>query len=148
MLDDLNTLAGRFSSVRKHMGFNQELFAKQTGIPKSTIQKYEGGHREPGSDALAALSRMGINVNWLLTGVGEMLLATPTAASEPSKSVPRAQINEDALIAAFVGMMQVAAPGETPKQTATKAIQFYKYLLEQEMITPDGIGKGKMGNAA
>lgn len=91
------------------------------------------------------LARVDINVNWLFTGKGEML----TTSGTPEISAPqKAQINEDALVAAFVGMMQVAAPGETPKQTATKAIQFYKYLLDQEMITPDGIGKGRMGNAA
>lgn len=91
------------------------------------------------------LARVDINVNWLFTGKGEMLI---TSATPEKVSPAKAQINEDALIAAFVGMMQVAAPGETPKQTATKAIQFYKYLLDQEMITPDGIGKGRMGNAA
>lgn len=91
------------------------------------------------------LARVDINVNWLFTGKGEMLMTS----APPEKAAPaKAQINEDALIAAFVGMMQVATPGETPKQTATKAIQFYKYLLDQEMITPDGIGKGRMGNAA
>lgn len=93
------------------------------------------------------MAKAGINVHWLITGDGQMLVSQ--AGSEGAKPKPAfAQINEDALIAAFVGMMQVAAPGETPKQTATKAIQFYKYLLDQEMITPDGIGKGRMGNAA
>lgn len=141
------TLASRLIAARRCLNLTQDAFSANTGVPLSTLKKYEGAHSVPGTDALCMIAKTGINVHWLITGVGDMLM--PTAAPATAKAGPAAtQINEDALIAAFVGMMQVAAPGETPKQTATKAIQFYKYLLDQEMITPDGIGKGRMGNAA
>lgn len=141
------TLGKRLSDARKALKLTQDVFCTLTGMPKSSLQKYEGSHSVPGTDALSMVAKAGINLHWLITGDGQMLVSEPRA--EGAKPNPAfAQINEDALIAAFVGMMQVAAPGETPKQTATKAIQFYKYLLDQEMITPDGIGKGRMGNAA
>lgn len=140
-----NSFATRLVAVRKSLGMTQDAFCTHTGLPLSTLKNYEGEHRKPGAEAMEMLARVDINVNWLFTGKGEML----TTSGTPEIAAPvKAQINEDALVAAFVGMMQVAAPGETPKQTATKAIQFYKYLLDQEMITTDGIGKGRMGNAA
>lgn len=49
----------------------QEEFSAKSGIPLSTLKKYEGSHREPGADRLAQVAAMGINVNWLLTGEGQ-----------------------------------------------------------------------------
>lgn len=93
------------------------------------------------------IAKAGINIHWLLTGTGQMLVsAVPEAAPAPPKVVTK--INVEALIAAFVGMSQAAPPGQAPKQTAKKAIEFYMYLLEKGMITPDGIGEGDLSNAA
>ena len=56
--------------------------AEQTGIPLQTFKGYELGHRQPGADALTAIAKTGVNVNWLLTGEGEM--RTPQAAAGPA----------------------------------------------------------------
>jgi transcriptional regulator with XRE-family HTH domain len=46
--------------------------AKVSGIPSSTLQGYEAGSK-PGMDALLILARVGnVDLNWLMTGVGEM----------------------------------------------------------------------------
>lgn len=37
-----------------------------------TYQNYESGGREPPAEALQALTNLGFDVNWILTGVGEM----------------------------------------------------------------------------
>jgi transcriptional regulator with XRE-family HTH domain len=137
--DEIDNVGSRLLAVRAHLKMTQVSFGEATGIPKSTLQKYEGSHRDPGCEALAAIARLGVNVNWLLTGAGEML------ATAQHK---QATINYDALIAAIVGMMQAAPKGEEPLQTAKKAVQFYQYLLQQELITPTGIGKGKFSTAA
>lgn len=41
------------------------------------MKGYELGHRQPGADALAAFAATGVNINWLLTGVGPMHAAQP-----------------------------------------------------------------------
>ena len=48
------------------------------------LKKYEQGVNVPGGEALAALARTGVNVNWLLTGEGAMR----QAATDPA---PKAQ---------------------------------------------------------
>ena len=50
----------------------QDEFAKASGISKATLVGYEVGQRKPGYDALAAIAETGCNINWLLTGKGEM----------------------------------------------------------------------------
>jgi transcriptional regulator with XRE-family HTH domain len=137
------TVGSRLASARKALNFTQDAFCSKTGIPKSSLQKYEGGHSVPGTEALTMIARAGIDVHWLVTGEHFIIEASPA-----SQSTKTPLINEDALIAAFVGMMQAAPSGEAVADTAKKAIQFYYYLLQQELITPTGIGGGKLGQAA
>ena len=50
----------------------QAELAMQIGIHIGQLKKYEQGRTVPGGDALAAIAATGVNVNWLLTGVGPM----------------------------------------------------------------------------
>jgi len=68
------SLAHRLKAWRHALGLTQEQFAQRCGLPKRTVIGYENGEREPGSAALAAIARTGVNMNWLLTGEGEMRL--------------------------------------------------------------------------
>ncbi|MCL2830738.1 MAG: hypothetical protein FWD77_08395 [Betaproteobacteria bacterium] len=47
--------------------------AARSGVPFPSYYKYESGNVDPSAKALAALSGIGIQLNWLLTGEGEML---------------------------------------------------------------------------
>lgn len=59
----------------------QEVFASQLGVHPQTVGKYERGLVVPGGDILARFRSLGISVDWLLTGEGEMLLdRAPTTA--------------------------------------------------------------------
>lgn len=90
-------LAARLVEVRKALKLTQDEFSGRTGIPLSTLKKYEGSHREPGADAMGLLSAAGIDINWLLTGAGQMLLGESKAdgVREPEAvySVSRAAID-------------------------------------------------------
>lgn len=67
------TIGDRIALVRGSM--SQSAFAKKLGVVhKNTIGNYERGDRTPDAQFLAALVKMGINANWLLTGEGEMLI--------------------------------------------------------------------------
>src|SRR5687767_13080143 len=65
-------LAERFRSVRKELHKSQKAFAAELGLSLSGLQGYEAGTFAPGSQALEALCRIGIDINWLLIGEGMM----------------------------------------------------------------------------
>lgn len=48
-------------------------FASAMNMPYRTLHGYLRGERQPNADGLAKLARVGINLNWLLTGEGKML---------------------------------------------------------------------------
>ncbi len=50
-------------------------FAEQTGIAYRTIQGYIGGEREPNAEGMSGIAKVGVNLNWLVSGEGEMFQA-------------------------------------------------------------------------
>ena len=78
--------AKRLVEAREALNLTQEGFSTQSGIPLSTLKKYEGNHRAPGADALEAYAKAGIDVVWVLTGIGGPLLA----ARKPDASAVQA----------------------------------------------------------
>lgn len=51
---------------------SRELFAKKLNTHFNTIGNYERGARKPDIDILFKLHEIGVNLNWLLSGDGEM----------------------------------------------------------------------------
>ena len=47
-------------------------FAEQTGIAYRTMQGYIGGEREPNAEGMSGIAKAGVNLNWLVSGEGEM----------------------------------------------------------------------------
>jgi transcriptional regulator with XRE-family HTH domain len=73
--------------VRRSLGDPERgEFSSRLGLNKSTVANYERGEAEPSASALSAYSRLGVSLNWLLTGEGEMF-ADPSKA--PAKREPR-----------------------------------------------------------
>lgn len=50
-------------------------FAEQAGIAYRTIQGYIGGEREPNAEGMTGIAKAGVNLNWLVSGEGEMFQA-------------------------------------------------------------------------
>lgn len=65
-------IASRLKTIRETLGLSQREMAKKLEISLGGLQSYESGKSVPGGNALEALARLGFNVNWLLTGEGEM----------------------------------------------------------------------------
>lgn len=79
------SIGDRLKRWRAEKDLKQDEASSLLGIPFSTYQKYEMSISKPGADAIEAFVKAGINANWLLTGIGPMLVAdysTPAAASE------------------------------------------------------------------
>jgi transcriptional regulator with XRE-family HTH domain len=68
----MNSLSDRLKIVREKMGKTQKEMALLIGVSYGSLQVYEEGKSVPGGKVLAALSRQGFDVNWILTGEGEM----------------------------------------------------------------------------
>ena len=63
----------RLKQVMEVKGFNLKTFSEQADIPYRTLQNYILTNREPSAESLAKLhSQLGINLNWLMSGNGEM----------------------------------------------------------------------------
>jgi len=62
----------RFKSLRKAMGKNQEEFSIMVGTSRPTIYRIEKNESEIGIDILQKLNQNSVNIEWLLTGEGEM----------------------------------------------------------------------------
>jgi transcriptional regulator with XRE-family HTH domain len=67
------TIGSRLKAWRHALGLTQAQFAQRIGVHIGVLKKYEQGLNIPGGDALTAIARTGVNLNWLLTGEGEML---------------------------------------------------------------------------
>ena len=62
----------RLKKAREYLGKPQNEMANMLGINYRTYQNYETGRNDLGWDALKALTVLGFNANWILTGEGEM----------------------------------------------------------------------------
>ena len=147
----IEQMGSRLVQARKGLGMTQDAFSAHTGLPLSTLKKYEGSHTVPGADALALIAQAGINVHWLLTGCGEMFIDSPAVSPTPvvaSATRVETRINVDALAAAFDGASKQAQPGQTQEQTLRHAVALYIFMFERGMITVDGVGKIDLPNVA
>ncbi len=69
MTSDIGT---RLRQIREHLGETQTVFAERFGLSRHDIANYELGRCDIPTRVLAELDRMGINVSWVLNGLGEM----------------------------------------------------------------------------
>ncbi len=75
-------ISDRLRLVREYFDLTQPSAATKFGIPLGSYKQYEKGPSEPGAGALRGLAEGGVNINWLLTGEGEMLLSDQASNAE------------------------------------------------------------------
>lgn len=127
--------------AREALELSQAKFSEQNGYKIRTYQKNEAGVSEAGVTLAAGFVRAGINANWLLVGEGPMLLEELQPKPQPTK------INADALAAILMGAMK-ALPKADTGAIADFAVKMYLDVLERGLITPDGVGKGDLGEVS
>lgn len=97
-----NAIATRLRELRTRIGFvRRSDMASHLGLPSSTYSAYEGDAGPPKVEWLVELARRGVNLNWLLTGEGEMLLShlDPAVASTPGQRLGEHELDEYLLAA-------------------------------------------------
>lgn len=63
------TIHARLKKERERLGLSQAAFAERVGIHRNTQIKYESGERYPSSDYLDAISKIGVDVGYLFSGI-------------------------------------------------------------------------------
>lgn len=64
----MSSIGERLREERERLGFNQTAFGAIGGVQKQAQLKYEKGERFPGADYLAAVAKVGADVQYIVTG--------------------------------------------------------------------------------
>lgn len=96
-------VADRFRGLRELWGHSQIDMAVRVGVTRNTWQRYEKGEL-PNGETLQRLADQGVNVQWLLTGQGPMMMGAPAVQMEPRAEPDAAPAREldDELMARVV----------------------------------------------
>lgn len=69
----MNYLVSGLKAIRKDLDNTQLEMASELGVSISTYKRYENGDMSIPGSVLKIISEMNYNINWLLTGEGDML---------------------------------------------------------------------------
>lgn len=86
MNTEIETLGSRIKKASENCGGMRSL-AEKSGIPYTTLHGYGSGKSEPrASDLVSIAAATGVNLEWLLTGNGEM---TPKGGGDGQKNTDK-----------------------------------------------------------
>lgn len=87
----MNTFFNRLIDERKRLGLNQTEFAQFGGVQKRAQVSYEKGERFPDVQYLYGISKIGVDIVYLLNGQHEApeknFVATPTSGTSKFESL-------------------------------------------------------------
>ena len=73
-IDKFEILTKNTKSVRQYFNLSIARFAAEIDVPAMTLTSYERGERTPSAKFFVQLHKKGINLNWLVSGVGNMFV--------------------------------------------------------------------------
>ncbi|WP_421860299.1 helix-turn-helix domain-containing protein [Parvibaculum sp.] len=76
------SVPARLAQIRKFLGLSQKEMGKRVRVSGTTWQNYELENAAPNAHVLAHLSGEGFDMNWVLTGQGEMRKAGAAGKQE------------------------------------------------------------------
>lgn len=124
-------LGKRLRAVRGHFGDEErELFAKRLGISRAALAYYERGERVPDSNVLAAYrERLGVNLNWLASEVGEMFEDPSKAPQAKPADAPVSEWLFNELGKIVVREHKAGGERLLPEMVAPEAVKLYNELI-------------------
>lgn len=79
-----DNIASRLKALRKHHRLTQESFAESVCISRKTISEIENGKKKPSRLLLLGLeNRFGADINWIITGKGNMIAGCKEKGGAP-----------------------------------------------------------------
>lgn len=85
MYNNLEKIGGRLKEYRESRGYNQQQFADMLGIKQQSLSKYENGYQSMPDKIKLKLIDDNVNINWLLTGRGDMFKNSEENKTEHKK---------------------------------------------------------------
>lgn len=73
--------------IMKTLKVNQVGLANMLGVSRGIISEFASGAREPSKDFLFGISRLGVSLDWFLTGNGEMFIKSVTVTDLKTETV-------------------------------------------------------------
>lgn len=139
------SIGARLKAWRKAESIGQEDAAVRLGMSSSTYQNYERDVRSPNAESCKSFAEAGINVNWLLTGEGQMLLQIGHGVAETRAEyrVDSGQLEPGYVSVPFFDGIRVSAGpgGLVESEIASKAIKFSEVWLRNELgVNPAYLG--------
>lgn len=88
----------RIEQLLSALSMNQTAFAKALGVSRGIISEFSSGAREPSKDFLFGISKLGVSLDWFLTGEGPMFIhlqdSVPNEKWETVSHLDQAEKNE------------------------------------------------------
>lgn len=112
----MSSIGERLKEERDRLGFNQTAFGAIGGVLKQAQLKYEKGERFPGADYLAAVGKVGADVQYIVTGE-----RCPGALSADEDDLIRHF--RSAPLAVKAAMMAAGAAGAAPTPGNTQKVK-------------------------
>ncbi|WP_018651573.1 helix-turn-helix domain-containing protein [Actinobacillus capsulatus] len=119
----------RLRSIIEQLNLNLTKFSEQSGIPYRSLHNYLRNEREPNSESYMKLAQMGININWLLTGEGDMFVEG--VSKLPNAEADTLTTEEASLIDDFRNMNN---QGKVAVKTTARA------MAQQELFKNSKVG--------
>jgi len=82
------SLSGQIKLVLKALDLTQTGLASKLGLSQGVISEFASGSREPSKEFLIGLPKLGVSLDWFLTGEGEMLLVPLPVKAGTGYKVP------------------------------------------------------------
>jgi phage repressor protein C with HTH and peptisase S24 domain/transcriptional regulator with XRE-family HTH domain len=65
----------RIKTIREKFGYNRSKLASVLNLSRSAISEFENNIREPSKDFILSLHKLGVSIDWFVSGAGEMMEA-------------------------------------------------------------------------
>lgn len=111
----MNTIGERLKAERTRLGFNQTEFAAVGGVQRRAQLFYEQDERRPDAGYLQAVSRLGVDVQFVVTGTPSMQALTPEE-TQLLDGFRKLDIKNKARV---LGVIEGAAPIESARAIVT-----------------------------
>ena len=117
----------RLELARDLLGLKQAQWAAALGVGLSTYHRYRRGEAAPGMPELARAAALGIDMNWLVTGIGSPRRnAPPAPADEASTGAPLLEDLLENVIRSVELYLAAQGLGMAPDRKARLVVVLYR----------------------
>ena len=139
----METIGGRLKEERIKLGFKQEKFAEMCGVKKGAQINYEQGKRKPDSHYLMNAHRIGVDLNYVLTGESKLDDNLKPICSDKTHLTNKVdQVEQMTLITSVNKALTAVGLSGNDEKSVNKILPIYnKLTAEKPYNSRDAIGK-------